>query len=88
MLHIVIEFQVAAWLEAHQCHADFVKLFDLAHLLLRDLHLLFTDRVECAHFLSVKRLTGLFADEPLSAAKLLVIYSVDSLYARFFGRND
>ena len=88
MLDIVVQLQVGARLEAHQGHTDLVKLLDLPHLFVSDLHFLVSNRVESADFLSVKRLTGLVTDESLRAPQLLVVDGVDPLDAGLLGWDD
>ena len=87
MLDIVIQLEVGARLKAHQSHANLVKLFDLSHLIVSDLYLLVSYRVESADFLSVKRLSGLVADESLGASQLLVVDGIDPLDAWLLGRD-
>ena len=55
---------------------------------MRDFDLLITNRVEGSHFLSVKRVTGIIADEALRASQLLVVHCIHTLNTGLFGRNN
>ena len=77
MLHVVIYFQVRARFEPHQSHTNSIKLFNLFNFILSNHHLLTAERVVGSDLLTVKDLTCLFADVPLSTAQLFTCLSID-----------
>ena len=66
MLDVVVYFEVAPWLEAHQSHAHSVKFLDLQHFVRRDLNFLIANWVVSADLLLVEHCASVSTDEPLS----------------------
>lgn len=65
VLNVVVALEIATRFKAHQGHADPIKLLNRLHLFLRNLDFFAPNRIISPNFLSVKGLTGLFADESL-----------------------
>lgn len=88
VLDVVVALEVAAGLESHQSHAHSVELLYCLHLLLRNLNFFAANRIVGPNFLSVKSLTGLFADEALRRPQLFVVHSVHFLNAWLLRGDD